>query len=325
MTGRRVLLPLLAAICALCACGPTLPIKAGLAPAGANVFFGQPYAPSPLPVPAGANPLPEFPAPLEPALASLPPSGSRPACPAASPLAGPLQSAPVVPSGGPAPGDYVYRVSGSQTLNGKRVPLPAAETRTVKKVAKITDTATGSVHWQFAVAEGLGDMTTTMVYDLEPGGPAPGLYLLQITDSAGDSFTPSAGIQLMPFPAAAGISYPSANWAQGSGVDPIHDEAMSIQSGAVLGEARVDACGTVLDSWQVEIKGTIGDAHGTTCPTGGSCGQQRSFDLTFDDGTLYGGLVLADHLVETGVDATTNQTFGYDITAIADSEPQVAR
>jgi hypothetical protein len=88
-----------------------------------------------------------------------------------------------------------------------------------------------------------------------------------------------------------------------------------------MGKKLVNACGTALEAWEVDINGTIGDAHGGECPAGGTCGQAKSFDLLFDSATQYGGFFVADRLIEAGTDAGTGQSYYYAIGAEIEQAP----
>jgi hypothetical protein len=331
---RRALVAVLSLL-AVTACGPTLPLNTGLTTRGLNVFFGAPASPAPF-VPNG-NPLPNFPAPLEIAPGFPLPAISTPvACASASPTTYPALAADATPrSLPPAAGIYPFRFTGSETETGRSRPLPTIGFRQVIPGKVSTDPA-GNQSYTFQVNQLYGGQSTSMSFLVEPQGPgsvvvgalaqvqspAAGLYLTGMTDDSGNHFTPATPIQLMPFPASAGLTYPSAGWEEGSGTDPATATTMSIQSGTIVGRERVDACGTVLDSWRVEVKGDIDSATGHGCPAGStSCGQQKSFTLDFDDATQYGGLIIFDHLLEDGVDQTNGNKFHYDIAATINQKP----
>jgi len=62
----------------------------------------------------------------------------------------------------------------------------------------------------------------------------------------------------------------------------------------ITGKSLVNACGSVLDSYQVEIPGHISDARQPSAP--------ETFTLTLDVGTEYGGIPLEDSLTLNGAD-----------------------
>jgi hypothetical protein len=222
----------------------------------------------------------------------------------------------------------------SERIGGQTLTLPEVGVRQVRDVSTTKDPS-GSQSFSFTVVQSYGGQQTSMSFDVIPEGPAgsttagtagstplAGLYLTQMKDDSGNVFSPNPAIQLMPFPAVQGATYPSPGWEQGSGTDPLSATTMSLTSGLVKSRDRVNACGVVLDSWQVEVQGTIGSAFGMGCPAGSrSCGQQKTFDLTFDAATQYGGLLIYDHLKEIGSDAVSGKPFAYDIAATIDQKP----
>jgi hypothetical protein len=321
---------LLTTAIALAGCGPVSTIEAGVKVGGVDVFFGRPVAsPQPPPVAFNLNPEPTFPAPLEPAPVFRPlkpaPIPSPTLCPDADPLANPAQVAPVLPASAPAEKSYVFRYTASETQGSTTQHLPPFGFRRVTKTTK-PDPVNGS--YQFTVEQNYDNQVTSMVFDVEPIGtggeslpgvrPAAGIYLTQMTDDAGDVFQPqSPGVLIMPLPVAQGATF------QGAGTSPSTAQTMEVDPSSVVnGKARVNACGTVLDSWEVHIVGKMVDAASNGCPAGTTtCGQQKDFDLTFDNATQFGGLIISDHLKETGTDPSTGQTFVYDIAATINSKP----
>ncbi len=129
----------------------------------------------------------------------------------------------------------------------------------------------------------------------------------------GTDFQPTPEVLLMPFPAQQSVVF------QGGGVDGSTRAAMEEdpQGGTITDRVRVDACGTVLDSWQAVIHGHTTDARDPSNQNDTA----KTFTLTIDVGTQFGGLILADHLVESGTDDQTLQPFGYDVAATIDSAP----
>lgn len=350
---RRALLGLLGL--ALAGCGPTIPLQAGLREAGASVVFGTPAPqvvsaqpqPPQFPPPA-INPVPNFPAPLEqpPIFIDMPPQSPAPACAVAPPGAVLAAPAVSVPSGTPRAATYAYRYEGSKTIgsgsSAQGVPLAQRGTRTVAP-ASIPQAVAGS--YAFSVKEEWNGVTTTDTYWVVPNSaagtalpnaegttPAAGIYLVEMTvqdpSSGTDDFQPQPPVELMPLPATVGET------VQSSGVDGRDGEAMEIgpypsqtspgssTPSEITGHGNVDACGILLDSWQVVLYGAIENARtpATSPPSG--CASTRTFQLTVDFGTEYGGFPLSDHLVENGQDQITCKPFSYDVTATIDEVPQ---
>ena len=326
---------LLGACLFLTACGPATKLDVGLKQSGSDILFGRP-APSPSSVtlpPLDVNPFPNFPAPLEQAPAPLAvsaplPSPSPLACPVASPIAFPDLPAGVTPDHPPAAGTYPFRYTSVTTLNPgapnqKSTPVTGIGMRQV--TAPTTNSTDNS--YTFSVVETFNQVKTTNTYKVYPTGPAPvipgapatpaaGLYLQEQVQERGttkDDFAPQPPILLMPFPASKGATF------QGSGTDPINGPTtMTVdpQGGTIVDKARVDACGAVLDSWQVTINGHVVNARGG--------GQPQTFHLTLFIGTQYGALSLQDHLVLSGTDQASGQPMTYDVTATINQKPAVS-
>ncbi|HZS14400.1 MAG TPA: hypothetical protein VFC09_07370 [Candidatus Dormibacteraeota bacterium] len=356
---RRAHLPLRAAFAlaaALTACGPSVPLDAGVQQQPVAIGFGVQGRPSPSvaaaqPIPYLVNITPNFPAPLVvpplplPGLV-IPPQVPPPPCPSAPLTAFPAIPADITPGQPPVGATYQFRYSGTEVFNpntpqAKSVQLPATGTRTVTNVSPVQ--SDGS--WTFDVVETYNGSRVTTTYHVVPNGtsapqapqppqqtliaspsPSPpppqngnlqsGLFLQSMTDArpdgSSDVFHPTPEVLLMPFPAQQALVY------QGGGVDGSNREAMEEdpQGGVIHDRARVDACGTVLDSWQAEIQGQMGDARTPASPA------SKTFDLTIDVGTQFGGLLLGEHLVEKGTDDDSGQPFTYDLTATIDSAPK---
>lgn len=363
---RLLLLALLAG--GLSACGPTLPADVGLKQAGAPIFFSQPtpVPPPPASPPVALNPIANFPAPLEEPpqftgfnpvpVAPVPPGNP---CPSAAPGALIARQATPAPSDPPAPtlSPYPFRYSGSKTLDpGKPdaqiTPLPASGTRRVSNSGSTTVFPSapggGITGQQFTVTEEFNGTRTVDEYLVIPQGaagsgaaqetgqqPGAGLYLQQMTTSNLDgsntsTFTPDPPVELMPFPANTNIG---ATF-QSAGTDPQLQggETMVLPpkpGSAIDGDAHVDACGTLLDAWQVTLNGFLANTLLASQPAACMAGAQGNtgspgctpFTLVLDIGTEYGALSLSDHLVEDGWDSTLDKPYVYDVTATIDREP----
>lgn len=299
--------------------------------------------------------LPNFPAPIEippPVFgASLPAPSLQPACntdPAAA--TPPALAAVDAPTNRPSPATYNYRYTGTEvfypgTSNSKTVTLPSTGTRQVTNVSAVA--SDGS--YTFDVVETYAGRSVTTTYKVVPTGanagpipppppnppiigppPSPpgptlapqnaavqaGLYLVSMTtrsteDGSTDTFQPTPGVLLMPFPAQPDLVY------QGGGVDGANRESMSEtpQGSSIQKQARVDACGNLVDSWQTVVQGTMAFASGTSAPA------QNPFTLTLYIATQYGGISVGDHLVESGTDQLSGKPYTYDLTSNIDTVP----
>jgi hypothetical protein len=313
---------------ALTGCGPVISINAGVKVGGVDVFFGRPAPPPQAPpVPLNLNPEPNFPAPLEvtPIFRPRPQPPPPPLCPDADPLANPALASPVLPTTAPSPGVYPFRFVATETQAGVTQKLPPMGYRQVRDVTK-PNPMDGS--YNFTVYQLYDNQVTSMIFNVQPIGtagetlpglrPAAGIYLTAMSDDAGSAFTPnSPGVLIMPLPATQGTTF------QGAGTSPTTAQTMEVDpTSKINGHGRVNACGTVLDAWEVQIVGKMVDAASNGCPAGTTtCGQQKDFTLTVEFATQFGGLMIADHLVETGTDQTTGQTFVYDIAATINVKP----
>lgn len=245
-------------------------------------------------------------------------SPPRAPCPEAS-----LNAFPAEPAGldvpndrRPAVGSYRWKRSGSETSNGIKLPVSGFEQhyiRTVQDVGKSTNTqpvpgssaepgvifsyqtvqpdATGNVvvtTWQVdtsgtqtTVNEGLNTPT------VNEGHPERGLVIKKIEtfDTKGNlksTFAPVTGLLMLPLPVHEGLTFQSA------AVDPASGEEASFD-GQVLPRQRVDACGDVIEGW--EVKGTQTFSSSTT---------SRTEDILV--ATQLGGVLISDHVQQA--DAT---------------------
>ncbi|GAC1442892.1 MAG: hypothetical protein NVSMB55_14900 [Mycobacteriales bacterium] len=302
---------LLALLLALPACaGPQRPLHLGFKEVPSDVVLGAHATPTPAPGPLAAPggsgvsitaspppasvvvlPPPTFqtgPGPVPPVAAPV-----APVCGTADPLQPPGLEAPPAVNAPPAKASYLFRDVGSYAISGadaRTGSFPATSLRSVGDVMRTSDTT-----FSYDVSELLGDVTTTTTYDvigssLVPQALPAGLYLKAVRSIRGRStatFTPSPELELAGFPLVRGASVSS------NGVDPQSATSMQFTS-TVMGKSRVDACGTPLDSWVLDLtKGKL------LSPT-----QSLSFAATYFVGTQYGGIFLRDRTSFTGTDGS---------------------
>jgi hypothetical protein len=252
---------------------------------------GPSVAPTTAPPPPSvvALPPPTFDVGPEPPPITVAPS--QPSCGTANPLQPPAREAPPAIASPPATSAYVFRNNGSYTISGadaRKGTFPATSLRTVGNVVRVSDT-----QFRFDVTEALGDITTTTTYDVVqttvvPAALPAGIYLKQVKSvraSASSTFSPSPELALAAFPLVRGASLTS------SGVDPQTATSMRFTS-TVSGKNRVDAGGTPLDSWVLDVKDGL-----LLCPT-----QNLEFNSTYYLGTQYGGLMLRERTAFAGTD-----------------------
>lgn len=301
---------LLLAVALTAACGgPERPLQVGFKEVPSNVVLGAQS--SATPVPAGspgpvtivhlpppsvvALPPPPFEVPDPSSGRPAPAPPAEPVCRVADPREAPALEAPSRIERPPVDGAYLFRndgrfeTSGADAQSGE---FAEASLRTVKRVFESED---GRV-FDFSVAETLGATTTTTTYRVlketavlpaTEGTVEPGLYITQVesTDSTGQSstFSPTPHLRLAALPLVRGAVIESR------GVDPRTAMTMSFTS-TVAGKARVDACGTPLDSWTLDL--TDGRVL--------SPEEDLEFSSTYAIGTQYGGLVLRETVAFAG-------------------------
>lgn len=318
---RRRLVALAGALALLtAACGgtPTRPI--GIKEYPGDVVFGDQAAPPTPTVPPFAEPAPAFPGFIVPPaprqLAGDPgltvPASSGPtttvrpaACPEDDPLAVPEREAFVSVTARPKAQTIPYRVRGTVTAAGTTLPLPVEATHRVGAPTNIGDPSV--FRFDVAVRQGADETVTTYQVDQRSGGAAvsgtannptvaaDSVSIVQIRSAsqvATDAFTPSAPIRILPLPPVRGDRF------SGTGTDPLHGTSMTV-FGLIRGKTRVNACGTPLEAWLVEVGAD---------PQTGQPSSIRSPDKnlvitgTYAVATQFGGLIIADDLTLTGTD-----------------------
>lgn len=281
--------------------GPQRPVDISFKEVPSDVVLGSHATPSPASGPTSAPPS----APPPPSVVALPPptfdvgpeppprviAPPPPACGTANPLQPPASEAPPSVTAPPTQAAYVFRNVGTYAISGadaRKGTFPATSLRTVGNVVRASET-----RFTFDVSELLGDVTTTTTYDVVQAAVLPaampaGIYLKQVKSVRGPSsstFAPSPELELAAFPLVRGASITS------SGLDPQSATSMRFTS-TVTGKARVDACGTPLDSWVLELKdGKLLN------PT-----QNLDFSATYNLGTEYGGILLRERTAFAGMD-----------------------
>jgi hypothetical protein len=283
--------------------GPQRPVDIGFKEVPSDVILGAHATPSPAPSPLAS---PSSFAPPPPSVIALPPPTFEilpepsppapvpaPSCPAADPLQPPNREAPPAIAAPPAKATYIFRNVGSYAISGadaRKGTFPATSLRTVDHIVRSSES-----NFSFDVSELLADVTTTTTYDVIGASPlpaalAPGIYLKQVKSVRGTStstFAPSPELELASFPLVRGAAVKS------SGVDPQTATSMQFTS-TVTGKARVDACGTNLDTWVLDL--TAGKLISPT--------QNLDFSATYSMGTQYGGLLLRERTAFAGTDGS---------------------
>lgn len=221
-------------------------------------------------------------------------------CHAAPAGAKPIDSSPVAVSSPPSAGTYLTHQTGKFSLSDGKINLagsvPPTSSMSIGKVVSTPQsgglsavTGTQDITWQ-VVSQGVGTVTTT---DYE--ATSSELELVSETVSASGttySFTPSPAVEIMAF------SGTGATW-NSAGVDKSSGTVMTVQ-GKILGQAPVDVCGTVYDTYQVQSTEDI------TNVTAGISSQTSATDPNvYWVATQFGGLFLSEHIDETETLATS--------------------
>lgn len=341
---RSMRLLICVALLTLTACGPTIPLKAGLADAPSDILFGHPPAsPPPPPLPQVQN----FAAPLElPPVQSAPPATfspipappTPPACPDASPFAFPGLEATASATKPPAAATYNFRYKGTITEDPgqpdqKVTTVPTSGTRQVIPTSQ-PSSVDGS--YTYSVVETFNGQQLKNDFEVYPAGhtvtstqtllptktPDAGIYFTGMTmttigsNSPATTFTPDPPIQVDVFD-----DFNGQTWQGGSGTDPTTQKTAAVapngsnpNSSVVTQRVRVNACGEVVQAWEVDLAGTFGDAQGST---------SSGYSLTLDFATQYGGISVQDHLTLNDTDVVTGKGRSYDLTATTDQTPKL--
>lgn len=306
--------------------------------------FPQPFVPPAAPLPTFAAPpsTPGPPCPTAPPIAFPPVGASQ--TPTAPPVANRTYAFRYVgtyTSGGKT---TTYPGTGTRTITnvGPYNPAPGVNGYGFSLVEKWNGYTTTT---NYAVVTSSPSPENVPVTNQ---APAAGIYLTQQSSAEAsgsngpDAFQPVPPLQVMAFPAAPGTpvgghaddpQHGASETIQPSGQGAANDGYSQLQSppaatptpaanvplppapntgpgSQVQGDVHVDACGTVLDSWQVELIGRYTSAALGTF----------SFDDTYDFATEYGGVPVAEHHHASGT-RIDGSSFSFDVTATIDEAP----
>lgn len=245
-------------------------------------------------------------------------------CPEADPLAVPKRVAPNAVTTMPKAGTYAYRTTGRVKAGGANAQDVLLAPQSVVKIDAITTEVTGGFTYDMTVTNGTASTTTTYrvlpvgapvnapgnvnpavnagppVGNVPPAtkvpdeaprptGAPPGFYLAKVASPGALAFQPAPpGIPIARFPIDLGTVFDAAG-SDGA-------TTMSWRS-TVQPKATVDACGTPIDTYTVELsQGRI--ARGSTT-------ESLTFTSLYNLGTQYGGLPL---LLKSDVAGTATGT-----------------
>jgi len=249
--------------------------------------------PAPITVPLPVPPIPQQNIP-----SYIPPAAPKtPACPKAGEFATPAEPASVDVSTGPTSAIYFQSSKGSYSGSAAKPSSGKLEAPVVSQVASLpqTTSSTGQVsdNWLVSRVDSVTRATTLEAYQLAtPSGSGqtvtPGIYLtgMKWKDPVrGElSFVPvGGGVEIMPSP----VNTSSTAVFASSATDPNSLTTMTA-TGNVLGRKRIDVCGTLVDTWTVQLSGVL------TSPN-----FRYQFAWRQQIATQYGGLDVEDQLTLT--------------------------
>ena len=290
----------------LAACGPTVPLQIAIRQALVDVFYGSPHKAA---VATAPVPLYQPPPPLNftyPIPSSYPVATAAP-CAALAELAVPRDPATSYVSGPPPKGSYSMRSKGTVTAGSiKNQPLPP-QLSLIRPDRPLpgTDQVDGS-YSDYALVTGYSaTVYTEFDFRLAPDNAAtPGILLtgLKWRDPVRGSldFVPQQPMQFLQTPVAVNQSWEAAGW------DPIDQASVELQA-SIPKKDTVDACGVPLDAHQLAISGNV------VTPS-----LVLTWTASYDIGTQFGGLILAEDVQLSNVGSTT---YSYDETSIINTKP----
>ncbi len=297
---KRPLVLALAACALATACGPTTHLDLRLR--GVEITSVRVLTPAITLVPPATTPPPASLPPVPPITTYLPPSPAPgasappavltppPACPTAGQFDAPEFAAPAAVKGIPANAEYVQKALGTYAENGTQKPLDGIVDVKVVRLPDSTTTANQAVR-SWRVERHNGKASSVEVYQLV--GPSslasaaspvsPGIYLVGLAwddPTRGKlTFQPTGnGLWILPDPVAE-----ATNDTQyvGTATDPNTVTTLELLRN-VRAHKRVDACGKLIDTFTVEMSGTL------VSPT-----DQYQVSWTQQLATAYGGLDVA--------------------------------
>lgn len=244
---------------------------------------------------------------------TVPPPPTVP-CPPAAEGAFPAQAATFGVSAPPRPGRYRWKETVVEPLgNGQNAKTVSFVEHDITNVSPVTVTPnlpppvsgnlTGSptapvrTFTYDEVIHNLDGSTTTTTYqvkenqvqfnntaqvgtDIQEGPPDRGLSLLKVVQHSADgktisAFAPESPVLLLPLDVVSPLQFQST----GVGAD---GSSLTV-NGNIVGRARVDACGTIVDGWEVQSQ----QVFSSTTPGD----QPVPVDDTYYVGTQIGGLL----------------------------------
>lgn len=216
-------------------------------------------------------------------------------CPEAGPNDFPSEPAPNSVTTKPKQGLYVWKLDGTQKVAPFPFPfrLSSFTDRSVEGVqdfAAAPGTASGT-NFTFSTKQRDPSLNSRIIitqdFRVDQTNPSPQLRGILLTrvhrqnpDGTSEVFTPSPPVQFLPLPIQIGPSFET------SSVDVTNPQRIQTLThrGFVKERKRVDACGTVIDSWLIDAEQIGGAGSDTT---------RRKYDYSI--APHLGGLIVFEH------------------------------
>jgi hypothetical protein len=289
-----------------------LPLDIGIKEYATDVIFGSPAAAKAALVPIappGAVPVVVA---RRPARGAEPSTAPVPACPTADPLSPILNETLPRPAGPPASDVLTFRNSGAVALG--QASLSYSDVMIRRRIGPASKQDDG---FRFDVVSGSpvpgAEVTTSFHVVTRSSVPGTeGIFVAQETTKLADGHVSSSQwtpeIKLLEFPSVPGTEWDvvSTDGVTGT-LERFHAR--------IFKTSKVDACGTLLAAWQVEL--TSGMIVGPNV--------NISFDAVYNLGNQYGGISVMDRLREEGTIGSPPQPFKVRNEAIVTTEPRLAR
>ena len=247
-----------------------------------------------------------LPEPTTPARRPVSPRPPALSCPDALETAFPEQVAGADVTVGPEVGRYRWKIGGATNIDGNRLPLGGFVTRRIRNVSSVTtspnrlsDPPNESLTRTFTfelVDDAPNGGTAVSTYEvrsnpsqqtitspagtLQVGEPQRGVSLAKVTlydakGAATGAFTPTPAVTILPLQVAAGSPFTSVGVDTTTGSTLVHQ--------ATVGQrVPVDACGEMIDGWQVSAQQVFTNA----------AGQTAAVSYTYTIATQLGGMLI---------------------------------